>query len=80
MANSEQVLKSSALRLAIILLLLVILLTATILEFYSQFSYWNQIPSIVSAFATILLVSLTAEYADSTANLVEENKLAREIE
>lgn len=42
-----------------------------------QFQLGSQIGSIASAFATILLVSLTAQYASQTQQLVDENEKMR---
>lgn len=71
-------LNSEVFRYTIFLLTLSMAATAIIAAIFGVFRISGQLASLAAALATILLVSLTAQYAEQTQKLVEESKRDRE--
>lgn len=77
---NELILHSSLLRWILILLTLGLSMVAVDSAIDGLYDEAGQIAAMASVFATILLVSLTSQYAAQTRELVEESKQAREQE
>lgn len=75
-----RVLQSSSLRWLFLSLTLVISIVAIAASVTGQFTSAGQLASVASAFATILLVTLTAQYAKQTQQLVDESRKTREYQ
>lgn len=77
-ALSMKLLKSGILRWIIFLLIIVLFVVIVVATQSGGFQIAAQLSGVVSAMAAILLVSLTAEYAQLTQDLVKETENARE--
>jgi len=75
---AASLLKSGTFRWLVALLTLGTGIIALLAAIGGVFEEAGQIASISAAFATVLLVSLTAQYADQTEQLVEQTELDRE--
>jgi uncharacterized membrane protein len=72
-----KILLSSHLRWALFSLSAMLALVAVISLVRGFFDKGGQLAGVAAAFATLLLVSLTAQYAEQTQQLVEENRKTR---
>lgn len=78
MALFNQVLNTSWIRAGLLLVVGILAVAAVISAGIGRFRIASQLATVVSAFVTILLVLITAQYAEQTRNLVEESRQTRE--
>lgn len=75
---AQDILLSWQLRYGLVILTLALALTTLLSSILGVFAAAEQLATVASAFATVLLVSLTAGYAKQTQHLVEETQRDRE--
>lgn len=76
---SKRVLQSWTLRWTLLLLTVGLSANAVLAAIGGGFQAAGQLSSIVAALATVLLVSLTSQYAEQTERLVQENQNDRQF-
>ena len=79
LSKQIDILQSPSVRLTLIILVFFLSVASIAAALGGIFERAGQLAAVASAFATILLVSLTAQYAIQTQQLVEETKADREM-